>query len=406
MFSSIEEAIEDLRLGKTIIIIDDEDRENEGDFVCAAELITPETVNFMITEGKGLLCVAAADSVLDRIGIPLMVGSNSALHGTQFTVSVDVKKNTTTGISAADRTTTIRKLADPSATREDFGIPGHIFPLRAAGYGVLKRSGHTEAVVDLCRLAGLQPVGALCEVLNTDGSMARTPELLKLAEKHTLKVVTVHQLFEYRLRTESIIKKLLDIKLPTEFGVFQVHLYKSLLEEREHLAFVKGDISGSEPVLTRIHSECLTGDVFHSMKCDCQQQLQKSFDVINETGRGILIYLRQEGRGIGLVNKLLAYRLQEEGKDTVEANLALGFKADERNYASAAQILKELGVKSVDLLTNNPDKIKALQKFDLNLHQRIPLEIVPNSVNINYLRTKRDKMGHLILQEEFQDKTT
>lgn len=405
MFSTIEEAIEDLRSGKTIIIIDDEDRENEGDFVCAAELITPEIVNFMITEGKGLLCVAAAEEVLDSIGIPLMVGSNSALHGTQFTVSVDVKKNTTTGISAADRTATIRKLADLSATREDFGVPGHIFPLRAAGNGVLKRAGHTEAVVDLCRLAGLRPVGALCEVLKADGSMARTPELMELAAKHHLKVVTVHQLFEYRLRTESIIKKLLDIKLPTEFGVFQVHLYKSLLEEREHLAFVKGDISGDEPVLTRIHSECLTGDVFHSLKCDCQQQLQKSFDIINETGRGILIYLRQEGRGIGLVNKLLAYKLQEEGKDTVEANLALGFKADERNYASAAQILKELGVKSVDLLTNNPDKIKALQKFDLNLHQRIPLEIVPNSVNINYLRTKRDKMGHLILQEEFQDKS-
>lgn len=404
MFSSIEEAVKDIQLGKVIIIVDDEDRENEGDFVCAAEYITPEIVNFMISEGRGLLCVAADGSVLDRIGLPLMVNSNSAIHGTQFTVSVDALGKTSTGISTQDRAHTIKLLADPNSTQGDFGIPGHIFPLRAAEHGVLKRGGHTEAVVDLCRLAGLQPVGVLCEILKTDGNMARAPELTAMAEQFGLKMISVHQLIEYRLRKEKIISKIVELPLPTDFGSFHVNVYSSLLEEKEHLALVKGSFSPDKSYIVRVHSECLTGDVFHSMRCDCQLQLEKSLRIIEDEGNGVVIYMRQEGRGIGLVNKLLAYKLQDEGKDTIEANLELGFKADERNYASAAQILQELGINRVRLLTNNPDKIKALEKFNIKITERIPLEVTPNKYNSGYLRTKRDKMGHLILQHELQEK--
>lgn len=404
MFSSIEEAVRDIQLGKVIIIVDDEDRENEGDFVCAAEFITPEIVNFMISEGRGLLCVAADSEIIDKIGLPLMVSNNSAIHGTQFTVSVDALEKTSTGISVHDRANTIKKLADPNASSADFGVPGHVFPLRSAKYGVLKRGGHTEAVADLCQLAGLRPVGVLCEILKSDGSMARAPELSALSSQFGLKMISVHQLLEYRLKHEKIITKMVNIPIATDFGSFSVHVYNSLLEEKEHLAFVKGEFSAETPHLVRIHSECLTGDVFHSLRCDCQQQLEKSLNMIEKAGNGVVIYMRQEGRGIGLVNKLLAYKLQDEGKDTIEANLELGFKADERNYASAAQILTDLGIKKVKLLTNNPDKIKALEKYNIVISERVPLEVAPNKHNTHYLRTKRDKMGHLILQHELQEK--
>ncbi len=399
MFCSVEEAIEDIKNGRVIIVVDDEDRENEGDFVCAAEYVTPDIVNFMVTYGKGMLCVAANGDRLDQLGLPLMVDSNSALHGTQFTVTIDAKEGTTTGISAADRALTIKKIIDAKSTASDFARPGHIFPLRAFDEGVLRRAGHTEAAVDLCRLTNLKPAGVLCEILKDNGEMARVPDLLEIAKKFNLKILTVKDIIQYRLRKERLIKKITEANLPTKHGDFHLSLYKSNLDNKEQIALVKGNIIADEPILVRMHSECLTGDVFHSLRCDCHDQLNRALEQINAEGNGVLVYMRQEGRGIGLENKIKAYKLQEEGKDTVEANEALGFKPDLRDYGIGAQILLDLGVRKIRLLTNNPKKVIGLKGYGLEIVERVPIEMPPNANNEKYLKTKRDKLGHIILQE-------
>jgi 3,4-dihydroxy 2-butanone 4-phosphate synthase / GTP cyclohydrolase II len=398
MFCSVEEAVEEIKNGKVIIVVDDEDRENEGDFVCAAEYVTPDIINFMVTHGRGMVCAAVSGKRLDELGIPLMIDSNSALHGTQFTVTIDALEGTTTGISAADRALTIKKIIDENSKPTDFGRPGHIFPLRAFDEGVLRRAGHTEAAVDLCKLASLKPAGVLCEILKENGDMARVPELKNIAEKFGLKILTVKDLISYRLKNEKLIKKLSDVNFPTFHGKFRLHLFKSLLDGKEQVALVKGEINPDEPMLVRMHSECLTGDVFHSLRCDCHDQLNAALDTINREGSGVLVYMRQEGRGIGLENKILAYKLQEEGKDTVEANEALGFKPDLRDYGIGAQILIELGIKKIKLLTNNPKKVVGLKGYGLEIVERLPIEIAPNENNHRYLETKRDKLGHFILQ--------
>lgn len=398
MFCTVEEAIDEIKLGKVIIVIDDEDRENEGDFVCAAEFVTPEIINFMINQGRGLVCVPLEKKRLQELELPLMVDSNSALHGTQFTVTIDAVEGTTTGISAADRAVTIKKLVEPNSKRNDFAVPGHIFPLQAFDEGVLRRAGHTEAVVDLCKLAGLNPIGVLCEILKDNGEMARTPDLIEIANKFNLKVLTVQALINYRIQKERLIERITTINLPTAFGEFQLYLYRSILDNKEHLALVKGDLKSENPPLVRMHSECLTGDVFHSLRCDCHDQLNTAIKLISEEESGVVVYMRQEGRGIGLFNKILAYKLQDDGKDTVEANEALGFKADLRDYGIGAQILLDLGINRLKLLTNNPKKIVGLAGFNLEITERIPIEIKPNANNIKYLKTKRDKLGHLILE--------
>ncbi len=395
-FNSIEEAIEDFRAGKILIVVDDEDRENEGDFIMAAEKVTPEKINFLAKHGRGLICVPMTGARLDELDLHPMVSQNTERLQTYFTVSVDAKKNTTTGISAFDRCETVRALIDPKTGPGDLARPGHIFPLRAREGGVLVRAGHTEAVVDLARLAGLYPAGVLCEIMDEDGRMARVPRLFEIARKFDLKIITIRDLIEYRRRHEIIVQRVVTTPLPTEFGHFTLHLYASKYDEQHHVALVKGDVTDGQPVLTRVHSQCLTGDIFGSLRCDCGEQLRQAMRMIEQEGRGVVLYMRQEGRGIGLENKLKAYRLQDEGKDTVEANEALGFKPDLRHYGVGAQILHDLGVRQLRLLTNNPKKIVGITGYGLEVVERVRIEVPPNKINSRYLATKRDKLGHLL----------
>jgi len=396
-FATVEEAIEDLRHGKMVVILDDEDRENEGDLACAAEFVTPEIVNFMATHGRGLVCLPMAADRLDELKVPLMVEENSSRYGTAFCVSIEARHDVTTGISAADRARTIRVAVDPATRPQDLVRPGHVFPLRAHTGGVLKRAGQTEASVDLCRLAGLVPAAVICEVMNPDGTMARLPQLRDFSAKHGLKMLTIADLIRHRMRTERLVTRVASPDLPTLRGAWRIHAFRYELEDQTHVALVMGEPRPDDAVLVRVHSECLTGDVFGSTRCDCGAQLQKAMDLIAAEGKGVLLYLRQEGRGIGLANKLRAYELQDRHrKDTVEANLLLGFDADHRDYGVGAQILYDLGIRRLKLMTNNPGKFVALEGYGLELVERIPLELPPLTDNIDYLRTKKLKMGHLL----------
>jgi len=395
-FSTIEEAVDDIRNGKMLIVVDDENRENEGDLIFAAEYISPEKVNFLTKYGRGLICVPMPGERLEKLDLSPMVQVNTALHGTRFTVSVDAVNNTTTGISASDRAETIRVLADPESKPSDLGRPGHIFPIEARPGGVLSRAGHTEAAVDLCRLAGLKPYGVLCEILDDEGKMARLPELSKLAADKNLKIISVEELIKYRRLKEKLIEKVTSVNFPTKHGNFKLHLYKSSIDDHHHLALVKGDVAGKEDVLVRVHSSCLTGDVFGSCRCDCGDQLTRAMEMIEKEGLGVVLYMRQEGRGIGLANKIKAYKLQDDGRDTVEANAELGFPADLRDYGIGAQILSDLGLTKIRIITNNPKKLVGLQGYNLEVTGRVPIMIKPNKHNARYLETKRDKLGHLI----------
>ncbi|MDB4534131.1 bifunctional 3,4-dihydroxy-2-butanone-4-phosphate synthase/GTP cyclohydrolase II [Vicingaceae bacterium] len=393
--NKIEEAIEDIKAGKVIIVVDDEDRENEGDFVAAARNVTADTINFMATHGRGLICAPLVEDRCEELALNLMVGNNTVLHETPFTVSVDLIGNgCTTGISTSDRSKTVKALIDPETKPEDLGRPGHIFPLKARRGGVLRRAGHTEAVVDLARLAGFEPAGVLVEILNEDGTMARLPQLLKIAEKHDLKIISIKDLIEYRLKHETLIQEQVKIKLPTEIGEFDLVAYKQTTNDKDHLALVKGTWDKDESVLVRVHSSCMTGDIFGSCRCDCGPQLQRSMEMIEKEGKGVIVYMNQEGRGIGLVNKLKAYKLQEEGRDTVQANEDLGFKADQRDYGVGAQILRDLGVSKIRLMSNNPKKRTGLISYGLEIVENVAIEIESNEHNKLYLETKRDKMGH------------
>lgn len=399
--NSIEEAIEDIRNGKVIIVVDDDDRENEGDFVCAAECITPEIVNFMATHGRGLICAPLAEERCDELGLPLMVGKNTAAYETPFTVSVDlIGHGCTTGISAHDRFKTIKALADPETKPEELGRPGHIFPLRAKKEGVLRRAGHTEAAIDFARLAGFRPAGVLVEIMNRDGSMARLSDLIKVARKFRLKLVSIKDLISYRMREESQVRRQVEVNMPTEIGQFRMVAYQQSGSGDTHLALVKGKWKPNEPVLVRVHSSCVTGDIFGSCRCDCGPQLHAAMNMVEREGKGVVLYMKQEGRGIGLLNKLKAYKLQEQGLDTVEANLQLGFDMDHRDYGTGAQILHDLGISKIKLITNNPRKRVGLTGYGLEIVENIPIEIAPNPHNENYLKTKRDKLGHSILKKK------
>ena len=392
---SIEEAIEEIKNGKVVIVVDDEDRENEGDFLTAARNITPEIVNFMATHGRGLICAPLVEERCDELGLELMVKSNSATYETPFTVSIDlIGHGCTTGISASDRYKTIKALIDPSTKPEDLGKPGHIFPLRAKKGGVLRRAGHTEAAIDLARLAGFEPAGVIVEILNEDGTMARLPQLLEIADKFDLKIVSIEDLIKYRIKNESLIDRVVDVQMPTSFGDFNLVMFKEKNTGQEHLALIKGTWNPDEPILVRVHSSCLTGDIFGSCRCDCGPQLHKAMEMIEEEGKGAIIYMNQEGRGIGLMNKLKAYKLQEEGYDTLEANLKLGFKGDERDYGIGAQIIRYLGISKMRLMSNNPTKRTGLVGYGLEIVENVALEIESNTHNELYLKTKRDKMGH------------
>ncbi|NND95401.1 MAG: bifunctional 3,4-dihydroxy-2-butanone-4-phosphate synthase/GTP cyclohydrolase II [Flavobacteriales bacterium] len=392
---TVEEAIEEIKNGKVVIVVDDEDRENEGDFITAAECVTPDIINFMATHGRGLICAPITEERCDDLGLDLMVSQNSAQFETPFTVSVDlIGHGTSTGISTADRAKTVRALVDPETVPSELGKPGHIFPLRAKTGGVLRRVGHTEAAIDLARMTGFRPAGVLVEIMNEDGTMARLPELRKIADKFDLKLISIEDLIAYRLKTESLIEPIVSVELPTRIGDFQLKAYRQTTTEMEHLALIKGSWEPDEPVLVRVHSSCMTGDIFGSCRCDCGPQLQKSMEMIEKEGKGVIVYMNQEGRGIGLVNKLKAYKLQEDGMDTVEANLELGFKMDQRDYGVGAQILRDLNVGKMRLLSNNPKKRTGLIGYNLEIVENVALEIEANKHNLKYLRTKKEKMGH------------
>jgi 3,4-dihydroxy 2-butanone 4-phosphate synthase/GTP cyclohydrolase II len=395
-FSTIEEALEDIRAGKMVVVCDAEDRENEGDLTMAAQFATPESINFMAKEGRGLICLALSPDRCDDLGLDLMAAKNESPFETAFTVSIEAREGVTTGISAADRAHTIQVAIDPESRPRDLVQPGHIFPLKAKAGGVLERTGQTEAAVDLSRLAGLNPAGVICEIMNDDGTMARVPDLERYCARHDLKMVTVADLIAYRRRHDKLVERVVETGLPTEFGDFRAVGFRSLVDDKHHVAMVKGNVAGEEDVLVRVHSECLTGDVFHSLRCDCGQQLEDALRKIEEAGSGVLLYLAQEGRGIGLLNKLKAYRLQEQGLDTVDANLQLGLPADLRDYGIGAQILVDLGLTSIRILTNNPKKIIGLEGYGLRVTDQIPIEHQPTAHNRDYLRAKKEKMGHLL----------
>ncbi|MDI6799222.1 MAG: bifunctional 3,4-dihydroxy-2-butanone-4-phosphate synthase/GTP cyclohydrolase II [Actinomycetota bacterium] len=396
-FNRIREAIEDIKKGKMVIVCDDENRENEGDLIMAAEMVTPEAINFMATNGRGLICLPCEGRRLDELMIPVMVKDNTSRNETAFAVSIGAKHRITTGISARDRAETVLALVDPTTKPTDISMPGHVFPLRANEGGVLTRAGHTEAAVDLARLSGLFPAGVICEIMNEDGSMARVPELERVAERFGLKMITIADLIRYRRQTEKVVQKVAQINLPTKFGDFKAMAYESLIDNECHIAMVRGEVSGKKDVLVRVHSECLTGDIFKSLRCDCGSQLDIALRMIDEEGLGVLLYIiGQEGRGLGLINKLKAYELQEEGDDTVEANERLGFPADLRDYGIGAQVLVDLGLETIRLITNNPTKIIGLKGYGLKITERVPLQIPPTEQNLRYLRTKREKLNHML----------
>ena len=395
-FATIEAALEDVRAGKMVIVADDEDRENEGDLTIAAEKVTPDVINFMAVHGRGLICMPMTGERLDELNVPLMVSDNTSSYGTAFCVSIEAKAGVSTGISAADRARTVLAAVDPQTKPSDLVRPGHMFPLRARSGGVLQRAGQTEAAVDLARIAGLYPAGVICEVMNEDGTMARVPDLERFARRHDIKLITVADLIRYRLRTERLVKRVSEARLPTDFGEFRIAAFESVNDGTTHMALILGDIRSEDDILVRVHSQCITGEVFHSKRCDCGPQLDAALKQIGKEGRGVLLYLHQEGRGIGLVNKIRAYALQDEGLDTVDANERLGFKADQREYGIGAQILTEIGVRKLRLLTNNPRKFVALEAYGLHIAERVPIEVPANEISASYLKTKKDRLGHLL----------